>query len=493
MAKSNRKTGGPAVVDLEAQEELEGLSGEQTQQLLDQEWILSARDTRTPFFDVLQDIPEGGWDKCTIYLYRLDPAVSNKQGDKKYIAVYGTPITEEGIKQEHGGGKYHAYLKYGKETLRNHRFSIEGQPIFIEGQTARGTTSGVPALVTPSGGPQAPSDLVSVVRQVIEATKGDKTAENAGIEVLKSAMQSGLALNKSIVESQIGSTTGNKVGDKVLEMLLPRLLDQKQPELPPIVTKMLEAAMGLLKNPREPVPEPAADPLKQFTFVKELLGVDSIRELFDRQGRVAEQPFWVPILTNAMEKLPSVLQSYGEMQERAFQRALIAHQIRGGTPGALPAGLGMIPPSPAAVPPMAAVAPAPTSATAEQQAQQMVSTIVDAICRAWDEGYPGDVAGAHLKIGYPLWVEQLKPLLADPAQLSAFIASIPALAERAAEAEWPEFQADLIAELNQVPLPIGAEPAGGVVAGAAAEPAPPPPAPAGVTRTKKKPTNGRAA
>lgn len=340
---------------------------------------------------------------------------------------------------------------------------------------------------TAGGGVQAPSDLVSVVRQVIEATKGDKTAENAGIEVLKSAMQSGLALNKSIVESQIGSTTGNKVGDKVLDMILPRLLDQKQPELPPIVTKMLEAAMGLLKNPREPNAESAADPIKQFTFVKELLGVDSIRELFERPGRVAEQPFWVPLLTNAIEKIPGMLQAYGELQERGFQRALIAHQIRAGTPGTLPAGLGIIAPAPT---PPTATAAAP--ATAEQQAQQMVATIVDAICRAWDEGYPGDVAGAHLKIGYPLWVEQLKPLLADPVQLNAFIASIPALAERAGDPDWPEFQADLIAELNQVPLPAGDEPAGGVVVEAGAGAAAPAPEPAGAPRQKKK-TNGRAA
>lgn len=483
MAKSKGKAGGPEVVDIKSNEELEQ-GGEQTQELRDQEWILLARDTRTPFFDALQDVPEGGWDKCSIYLYRLDPAVSNKQGDKKYIAVYGSPITEEGIKQEHGGGKYHAYLKYGKETLRNHRFSIEGQPVFIEGQTLRGAAA---APGAPGGGAQQ-SDLANVVRQVIDATKGDQTAANAGIEVLKSAMKDGLALNKTILESQIGSATGNKVGDKVLDMILPRLLDQKQQELPPIITKFLEAAIGLVKNPREQAPA-QTNPMEQLSFVKDLLGVDSIKDLFDQGRRATEQPFWVPLLANAIEKLPGLFHEYAEMQERAFQRALIVHQARAGTAIELGA------PGPQA--PMVRVdampMPAAPGETAEQRAERMVGTIVEAICRAWDEGYPGDVAGAHLKIGYPQLVEQLKPLLVDPVQLSAFIASIPALAERATDAEWPEFQADLIAEINQVPLPAGAEASplaqtDQVTAGAPAAESRGAPATA-----KKRKTNGHAA
>lgn len=449
-----------------------------------QPWEAWAASDRVGFFDLMSMIPAEAWeDQLLIYLYRLSPAVANKEGDKKYICRYSHAIDEETIKAQHGGGKYHAILKRGTDTVKNAKFSIEGEPILLEGQILRGGSGQVlPPGASASSGP--PSDLASVVRQVIEATKGDQTAANAGIEVLKSAMKDGLALNKTILESQLGSTTGSKMGDKVLDMLLPKLLEQKQPDLPPIVNEFLKAAIGLVKNPREtPAPAAASDPLKQLDFVKDLLGVDSIKDLFDQGRRITEQPFWVPLLENAIGKLPVVLHEYAEMQERAFQRALIAHQVRAGapalgTPGTTPT------PAPMAVTERVTLTP-------EQQAQQMVNTVVEAICRAWDEGYPGDVAGAHLKIGYPQLVEQLKPLLADPVQLSAFIASIPALAERATDAEWSEFQADLIEELNQVAMPPADVPPSVATAEQTAG-APGAEAPAGPPPVRKKKANGHA-
>jgi hypothetical protein len=422
-------------------------------------WEVWASNERIGFFELMNVIPAEAWeDSLLIYLYRLDPPVANKGGEKKYICRYAQAIDEETIKEQHGGGKYHAILKRGTDTLKNAKFSIAGEPKLLDGQVIRGSATAVAPGTGAPGAPAVPSDLGSIVRQVIEATKGDPTAANAGIRVMESAMKDGLALNKTILESQLNSTTGNKVSDRILDGLLPRLFAPPTPD--PIIGEVLKAALTMMTRERKAESNPAqitpADPMSQLNFVKDLLGVDSIKELFDQGSRRGAEPFWVPLLSNAIEKLPGLFHEYAVMQQQNFERAFIAHQVRAG----LPVTGQVIPPG-TVVPPMVNVTPttaAPGATAEQQQAQQMIGAVIDAICRAYDEGYPGDVAGAHLKLSYPQFAEQLRPMLMDPQQLSAFVASVPALADRAAEPEWAEFQGELVAELAQIAVPPGAEP-----------------------------------
>lgn len=453
----------------------------------DQDWDVFAHSDRVGFFELMNLIPNAAWDdKLMIYLYRLSPAVANASGEKKYICRYTHAIDEEMIKSQHGGGRYHAILKRGDDTIKNAKFSIEGEPIYLPGQSLRGPAG---TVLPPPGAaaPAAPSDLANIVRQVIDATKGDPTAAQAGIRVMESAMKDGLALNKTILENQISSATGNKVSDKILDLMLPKLL--APPVQDPILGQVLTAVLGMLTKERkaESNPAPAAaaavDPMQQLSFVKDLLGVDSIKELFEG-GRTKSEPFWVTLLSNAFEKLPGLLHEYAVMQQQTFERALYVHQLRGNQPVA-----GTVLP-PGAQIPTAAPATAPVAGTPEQQAQQMVGSMVEAICRAFDEGYPGDVAGAHLKLSYPQMVEQLKPVLTDETQIAAFVASVPALAERSNDQDWPEFQSELIGEIRQVAIPPGE---GTSVETNHVTPGAPPVVHVSPRPAQKKKTNGSAA
>lgn len=443
--RSNSRAAGPSVIGADPDISLVQ-DGEEV--AIKEEWIPAFLDTKFSFFDAIAAIPEGGWENVTIYLYRLDPAVANKSGDKKYIDVYGAPITEGSVKASHGGGKYHAFVKYGQTTLRNHRFSIEGEPIFKEGQTLRGGQSaGAPAI--PPG-----QDIGSIVRQVIEATGGNSKAADAGIEVMKRAMMDGMELNKTIVTSQMNSTTGTALGDKLMDALLPRLLAPPTvPATDPIILRLVEAAISNMKaDRREPNPAPAAVPASdQLSLVKELMGVDSLREIIDMGRGGREQPWWVGLISNAVEKLPTLLNEFAAMQERGFQRAIIAHQLGAGN---------VLPPTinPAVnTPPRSAAIPMPPAPTAPggsgNMSEQMVHAIVDGICRAYDEGFEGRDAAVHITLLYPELVKSLAPLLSDQQQLTSFIASMPPLAERSREPEWPDFQMDFILEIRQQGIP----------------------------------------
>lgn len=437
-------------------QEAEQLS-EATPVLEHEPWENFTGNDQVPLFDLMQLIPASAWeDELMVYLYRLDPPVANKSGEKKYICRYTQPFDEDTIREQHGGGKYHAIMKRGTATLKNAKFSIEGPPKLQEGQTFRGSA----VQASPQGTVLPPqNDIAAIVKQVIEATKGDSTAVSAGIEVMKRAMGDGLELQKTIMQQQIGSDTGSKVGDKILDALLPRLLTPA-PENP-MVGELMKAAISLLKDGRREnpaaQPTPSNDPMKQLDVVKELLGVDSLRELFELGAGGKQQPYWVTLLGNAIEKLPTLLTEYASMQEQAFRRAVMAHQLGAGQP-TMGEGFPPTPPmgsvtpvtgAPAAPPP----APPPTM-TAEVQSQ-MIAGVVDGICRAYDEGYPGDVAGAHIRLSFPQLVETLQPMLADPAQLAQFVAQIPPLAERSKESDWTEFQAEFVEELTKVPEPAG--------------------------------------
>jgi hypothetical protein len=430
-----------------------------------QAWEAMCLNDEIEFFDLLRELPAGAWDQLSLYMYRLEPAVNNRQGDKKYITCIAQPIDQDWVKNNHGGGKYYAILKHDTNTVREHKFWIEGEPKLIEGQTLKNP----PLAATPQ------SDLASVVKQVIEATKGDSKHADAGVDILKKAFTDGLELQKTITTANLGSATGNALTDKLLEKAIEKM--NAPPAAPASLTEQLAVVKEIAKIMRpdnSDRDDRRQNPVSELSLVKDLLGVDSLKELIDvRSKGNSEQPWWVGLISTAIDKLPMVLTQVQQMSQQAFERALIAHRAMG-TPGALmpPGGMGSVPSRPIPSPGMTTPAPAPGGSAAIPQ--EMVAGLIGQIVRAYDGGYPGDMAAAHVSLAFPDLVEALKPVLTDSAQLGSFVQQIPELAERSREPEWAEFQDEFIQELLGEALPpLGAEPGASVGASG--------PVPAGVT------------
>lgn len=448
---SKRKTADPVVLPITGEDDdfiVASLPND------DLPWITKVRNSATNFFDALTEIPEAGWEKCTIYLYRLEPAISNKSGDRAYIGVYASPLTEESVRKAHGGGKYQLYLKYGRQTLRNHRFAVDGAPILQDGQTPRGAGAVAGTVIT---GENTPQNFAGIVAEVIRATKGDPAAANAGIEVMRKAMTDGLEIQKDMMKQQMGSATGSTLGDKLFESIVIPLLT-KPAGMDPLLSKFIEASISNMKADRRENPNnapAAAAPSGELALVKELLGVDNLREVIDLgRGAGKGQPWWATLIVNAVDKLPALLGEYAQMQERGFQRALIAHREAGASAGRLP-GPGAFPmPDPAPLPREeqvrygATAAPRNGGGDVAAMSLQMVQGVITAICDAYDAGYDGAVAAAHIRLSYPDLVEVLRPMLGDTRQLGEFVSQDPNLADRARDADWLEFQEEFIEELS---------------------------------------------
>lgn len=419
------------------------------------DWIGLCEDDNTEFFDLLQSLPERAWDQLTIYMYRLEPAITNKQGEPKYIDVMSSPITQDYVKKVYGGGKYEAYLKYGRDTLRKHKFWIDGAAILQPGQKPGQRMNGeIIGIDTASPAPARSSELADVVRQVIEATGGNKNAENAGIAIMQKSFTDGITLNNEIIRQQIGSKTGSSLGDTLLEKLLARLdAPPPTPVRDPMMEKLMEAAITSFtrkENPRTQESAPAGtDSIASLGLIKDLFGAESLGELVEmvKGGRQQEQPWWAGPIMKLIENAPTLLSQYSAMQQDAFQRAFVAHNA---TRGALPAGIQSTTIPAAQAAPLPGVIPA----QAIPGSQQELEAFVGSILKAWERGFGGWETAAALDLQFPEAIDSMMPILSDPAVLSNFIAQVPPLAALTQDPEWAEFQKDFLSYMQERAAPL---------------------------------------
>ncbi len=406
-------------------------------------------------FDLLPALPARLWESdLVLYLYRLNPEVSNKTGEKKYIGVYSAPMNEEDVKREHGGGKYRMYLKYKKHDLRTAVFQIDGPPKFLEGQTVRGVPVG---SSTPAPAPAAAPDLASVVDKLVDTLKSNQQdpagALNSAVQILTTATERGLELQHKLSAQAASSTTGSPMMDKLLEAAMAKLLNPTPaPSLVEQIATVKELA-AVLRPPKEARSEnPEAGVTSQMAMVKEFFGVDSLSEVMEKvngAGRKDNTPWWGSFLMNTIEKLttaaPTIIAQYAQLQRENFERALTANNIRSGRARAPLAVLPGNQPEP--VNP-AATAAAAQPANAVEAAMAAIEPMVRMMCQYFDRGFDGAQAAAGLIVQFPEMTEQFKPVLTDLMQLNQFISEVPQLAERAKDPEWESFRDEFWREMN---------------------------------------------
>ncbi len=399
------------------------------------------------FWELMTDLPPALWEsELVIYLYRLDPKMKNKDGDFKYIEVVNHPINEQWVKDTCGGGKYLAYLKYGKQQLKEIRFYIDGPPIFKEGQTIVGQ-------VAPTAAP--PATGRSELAEAIDATS---KASNAGIEIMQKGMESAIALQTKLTEKSLGLTPAPTAtpgpGDRLIEALLPRLLAPPDPLalLTQVMTIVKELTPKPVQNPEPPSQQELGG---QLDLVKDIFGVESLRDLGSmlkgREPKVEATPWYAGMISTALERLPGILAQFSEMQQQAFQRAMIAHQMQNGQqvqPPALTRGQAT-PPAPG--PRMARQVTTPAAATEQppqngspKTLQEVIPLLIDSIARGFDNGFEGWQVATFVDVQFPGAMAELKPMLGDPAALTQFVSQVPVLAERSTKEDWPQFQADFL-------------------------------------------------
>ena len=390
-----------------------------------------------PFFKLVHDLPASLWERTLMmYAYRLEPKVRNESGPK-YMEKIAQPVDEEYFKQTHGGGKYIIYLKCGETNLKEMIFAIDGAPKLQTGVIRVDAQGEVIEAAAPA---QPPSDITTAVKTISDASTAASAMTGRSYENI-------IDTQRKVLERDLGLGAPKSVSDKLMDALIAKALNPPPPPDPmEAITKVLALVKEMTPRPA-PVhqnPDTVTDSTAGLALVKDLFGVDSLHELTERVNAKSESPWYASVAQAIFEKGPQVLAQIAQMQRENWERQMFIMQQRTAVPGQaiqLPAA------TPEHIP---GASPSPTSQPPTPQTiQQAVPQIVQQIVNAFDRGFSGGNAAAALHVNFEIAIAELAPMLSNPETLKEFIAGIPPLAQRATDADWPEFEQDFLEYIQE--------------------------------------------
>jgi hypothetical protein len=431
-------------------------------------------DESVPFFMATAMIQDEEWHRYLIYLYRLLPRVRNPEGEASFICKYARAVDEADIKGDHGGGKYLIYLTEKPEELskqpgavgevkprsRKLVFSISGAARLQPGQatTADAGNTPVPEDGQPAAGvvlaprPSGKSDvevLASVLKDLIENRQNGNSGDAQSLDLLGQSYKTGLTIVSEAARHTVQTSTGSLLGDKLLERLLDSKLGGGGNGDSDLRDKLALIAIERLQNP--PVVE-GKDPLGQLSFVKDLLGVESITDLIRPGGNDTWKTKLVELGVNLVGNLPQLFQLFIASQQQQFQRELQLEALR--RQGTIPVNPNLPPTSPRIEIETTARPPAPGPIPVPAPGEVPVSPLFNPAQMALEEivvdftqGLDGQMTARLVSTRYPTIIEQMKPMLGDLAQVKLFAQNTAPLNEIAGESEFPQFLTEFVNEI----------------------------------------------
>lgn len=402
------------------------------------------------FFDSVRKIAPADWDRYLIYIYRVDPPVKNNFGEPSYISKHAQPIDEDTVREEHGGGKYKIILKdVRRDSSRTHLLRVEGQPKFLVGQTLVQPES-QPAQSAPLQQPTPTannSDIAEIIRAIREVIR-EPSGGTSQIEIMTQATKSALDVVTTAAKESAKSSTGSAMLDEITKTVILKAIDRPAAAADPLKEKLIDFALERLGNPQT---EPSGDPLKQLGVVKDLLGVDSLGDLFALVGKGGGRDDWktdlVKLGAGLLGTLPNLIQGMVQMRAQTFQQQLTLAQLRRQQTGRLPLE----------APPLGATHAAPVTPIGqptpggEMFQPNPFMNAMDDIVVFFEEGDEGEGAARFIFRKYEEIVSSpmIKPYLAEADKLMELARQTPPLNTIAEDPEFPAFLKNFVDGLNQ--------------------------------------------
>jgi hypothetical protein len=431
-------------------------------------------DESIPFFMATAMIQDEEWHRYLIYLYRLLPKIRNPENERNFIGKYARVVDEADIKADHGGGKFQIYLTEKAEERsnqpgatvqspprsRNFIFSIAGAPKLQPGQATTSDAGNAPVSdeVQPAPGvalaprPSGKSDvevLASVLKDLIENRQNGNSGDAQSLDLLGQSYKTGLTIVSEAARHTVQSSTGSLLGDKLLERLLDSKLGGGGNGDSDLRDKLALIAIERLQNP--PVVE-GKDPLGQLSFVKDLMGVESITDLIRPGGNDTWKTKLVELGVHLVGNLPQLFQLFIANQQQQFQRELQLEALR--RQGTVPLNPNLQPTSPRIEIETTARPPAPGPIPVPAPGEVPVSPLFNPAQMALEEivvdftqGLDGQMTARLVSTRYPTIIEQMKPMLGDLAQVKLFAQNTAPLNEIAGESEFPQFLTEFVDEI----------------------------------------------
>jgi hypothetical protein len=301
--------------------------------------------------------------------------------------------------------------------------------------------------------------LANVLRDLIE-NKNSGRGNSEAMALMGEANKSALSIVTEAARQTVTTSTGSAMGDKLLERLLDSKFSGKSSDSD-LRDKLAMIAIDRLSNPQLE----SKDPLGQLSFVKDLLGVDSITDLIRPSGDGAWKTRLVEIGAALVTTLPQLMGAFMTNQERQFQHQMqieamrrqpqqpdpatvfpqkVQSGLQNQTPNVPTLQLEPVPVSPIETQPQSVGAVGESAMPNLFNPAQMA---LDEIVVDFGEGLDGTLTARLVRQRYPQIVESLKPLMQDAEQVKLFAQNTPPLNEIFGEEEFPEFLTEFCNEI----------------------------------------------
>lgn len=304
--------------------------------------------TEADIFELMENLPDGDWDRHKLYLYRLWPRI-DRGGDNHYIGVMQEPVNQERLLQTYGSGRYMLWLKstrpsksIAKQTVALHRddcppkldpshvladdpaneryFQTWGRP-----QQAQHTPT------APQGNNDATQELASIVRGLTNrGTEIDSAqqqilmnAANQAIEMIKAQAAGGGSSNLEMMEMVLRLKDALQPTSHGSDALVQLLISQQQASSQQQAQSQ-ELLLSLLKNARA-----ESGGLGNIHETLEILR--ALKEF----GSAPETPWWKDAIDSApklLEPASSILESVAALRGAALPGTRTAAQSSGRAP-----------------------------------------------------------------------------------------------------------------------------------------------------------------
>lgn len=207
------------------------------------------------FWEYLEGLTHEDWKSHILYIYRMEPKISNLTDEPSYeekvveqievepgrfAAIVDRPSLEGAVAAKYGGTSYRFIMKKNTEWICQAKCANGYPPKFPNKQGM---------YVNPNAANQAGQSSDSVAVRAIDAVSGK---ESAGITIAIEALR---AAKDALVAKPAGDGQGGSLTDRILTVAVERLLvPPAPPPTNPLIDRLLTAAIDrMLAPPVAPV------------------------------------------------------------------------------------------------------------------------------------------------------------------------------------------------------------------------------------------------
>jgi hypothetical protein len=396
-------------------------------------------------WQALQRMTEEDWSDKMLYINRVQPFTVNKTSGEKYGSLDKGKFvgwTEEMFRSRFGGGRFHLWLKRGRDTCAEATPQWDGDIKLLVDEELK-------ARLLPAAGaqPAAGEETAKVVKMFLDEQRRqrEEAGDDDGVEVLDNAIELMSKASEKAIEIAAGGRGNGGIAELTTAMktMHDMIKPSEQISLKDLMEFGLKVADKLTKPSAGQNPEKPHNPIDEMRNMMALM-----RELREESGGVAAAPSrddWKMQLVAAgmqlIQNLPAIMQQQRQSQLEQFQMMLAGRALHGqvgmpGMPAMAPGPVGT-PSGPAAAPAAAFAGPA-----AGVAARDPLTEIKQNVVRMFKEGDEGTFAARMIQVVNPMLYKALSTAPKD--DIMKFIAQDEVLREIADSPDLPQFLKEMV-------------------------------------------------